>query len=83
MIDFSSTPTFDTTSMNTQAFALRMIQPVSPVYIESLWNSGIPKELLLYLFVESIQPTGGGKPIRNDPDAPQDEFETFRTLVSN
>lgn len=80
LIEFSSNPTFDTTSLNTQSFTLSMIQPVSPVYIESIWNSGVPKELLLYLFVESIQPPGAVEPIRNDPD--EKNYKVFKDLVS-
>jgi hypothetical protein len=51
----SSAPTFSMASLNTRGFTLNIMQPISPVYIASKWNSGVSHELLLLLFVKDIQ----------------------------
>jgi hypothetical protein len=54
-LQVSAAPTFSMAALNTRGFTLNIIQPVSPVYIASKWNTGISKELLLLLFVKDIQ----------------------------
>src|ERR1700677_1426837 len=48
-------PPFSMAALNTRGFTLNIIQPISPVYVASKWNSGISHELLLLLFVKNIQ----------------------------
>ncbi|SFM92089.1 hypothetical protein [Variovorax sp. OV329] len=86
-VQFSSSPTFDTSSLNNEAFMLNMLQPVSPVFIESLWSSGLSRELLLNLFVESIRlpSADADEPAHeflNNPDAenPRDYADFLRVL---
>ncbi len=81
-VEFSSSPTFDTQSINNQAFTLSLLQPVSPAYIQSLWDAGFSRSLLMLVFAESIElPNGNAKRIlRNDPDA-NDRFEAFKRFV--
>jgi hypothetical protein len=54
-VQVSAAPTFSMAALNTRGFTLNIIQPISPVYIASKWNTGISKELLLLLFVKDIQ----------------------------
>lgn len=73
-VQFSSSPTFDTSSLNNEAFVLNMLQPVSPAYMESVWHTGYSRELLLNLFVEAIRLPGLGadgqpRTFYNNPDA--------------
>jgi hypothetical protein len=84
-LQFSSSPTFDTSSLNTEAFTLNMLQPVSPVFIESMWHAGISSQLLLNLFVESIRlpsANGEGRVFYNNPDAAEvADYQAFVQLV--
>jgi hypothetical protein len=54
-VQVGTTPTFSMAALNTRGFTLNIIQPISPVYVASKWNSGIAHELLLLLFVKDIQ----------------------------
>ena len=54
-VELGAAPTFNMAALNTRGFTLNIIQPISPVYIASKWNSGISHELLLLLFVKEIQ----------------------------
>jgi hypothetical protein len=54
-IQVAAAPTFSMAALNTRGFTLNIIQPISPVYIASKWNTGISRELLLLLFVKDIQ----------------------------
>jgi hypothetical protein len=54
-IQLGAAPTFNMAALNTRGFTLNIIQPISPVYVASKWNSGIAHELLLLLFVKDIQ----------------------------
>jgi hypothetical protein len=54
-IQVSAAPTFSMAALNTRGFTLNIMQPISPVYIASKWNSGVSHELLLLLFVKDIQ----------------------------
>src|SRR6201999_1597722 len=54
-VQMAAAPTFSMAALNTRGFTLNIIQPISPVYIASKWNSGISKERLLLLFVYDMQ----------------------------
>src|ERR1700744_6253652 len=54
-VQLGTAPTFSMAALNTRGFTLNIIQPISPVYVASKWNSGISHELLLLLFVKDIQ----------------------------
>jgi hypothetical protein len=54
-VQMAAAPTFSMAALNTRGFTLNIIQPISPVYIASKWNTGISRELLLLLFVKDIQ----------------------------
>jgi hypothetical protein len=54
-VQVAAAPTFSMAALNTRGFTLNIIQPISPVYIASKWNTGLSKELLLLLFVKDIQ----------------------------
>jgi hypothetical protein len=54
-VQFGAAPTFNMAALNTRGFTLNVIQPISPVYVASKWNSGLSHELLLLLFVKDIQ----------------------------
>jgi hypothetical protein len=54
-VQLGAAPTFNMAALNTRGFTLNIIQPISPVYITSKWNTGISHELLLLLFVKDIQ----------------------------
>lgn len=83
-VQFSTSPTFDTSSLNNEAFVLNMLQPVSPTYMESVWHTGYSRELLLNLFAESIQlpsDSSDGQPriFYNNPDA--QEAASYQAFV--
>jgi hypothetical protein len=50
----TASPTWSMASLNTQGFALNIIQPISPMYIVSKWSSGLNREFLLRLFIKSV-----------------------------
>jgi hypothetical protein len=54
-VQLGTAPTFSMAALNTRGFTLNIIQPISPVYVASKWNSGMSHELLLLLFVKNIQ----------------------------
>jgi hypothetical protein len=90
----SSTPTFSTSALNTQGFTVTFVQPISPTYVLSKWQD-LPSQMLLYLFVKSIQlPLApdqadqnernnkpGFKVYRNNPDNKED-FDNFAALAN-
>lgn len=85
-VQFSSSPTFDTSSLNNEAFVLNMLQPVSPAYMESIWHGGYSRELLLNLFVESIRlpsrAEGDSRVFYNNPDAPRaSDYQDFQRVI--
>jgi hypothetical protein len=53
---FTSSPTFTTSPLDTQAFTVGMMQPIDATYLVDRLRSAdtVTKELLLFLFVESI-----------------------------
>jgi hypothetical protein len=59
-LQFSSSPTFTTSPLDTQAFAVGMLQPIDPSYFARYWAQGrLPKELLFRLFIDSIRNADG------------------------
>jgi hypothetical protein len=50
----TTTPTYTVTPLNTQAFTLSILQPVSAAYVLNRQQAGVPLELLLLLFVKEI-----------------------------
>jgi hypothetical protein len=40
-VQIGTAPTFSMAALNTRGFTLNIIQPISPVYVASKWNSGI------------------------------------------
>jgi hypothetical protein len=68
----TASPTWSMASLNTQGFTLGIIQPISPMYIVSKWNTGMNREFLLRLFIKSIHLTeaGGYHEYLNDPSSP-------------
>jgi len=82
-----TSPTFTVTPLNTQAFTLNIMQPISSTYVLNRWQAGIPRELLLLLFVKEIdfQVTDengnhGSMRYLNDPDN-EEHFAAFLKLV--
>jgi hypothetical protein len=65
-LQYNNSPTFNTSPLNTQGFALSFLQPISPTYVVSKWNT-LPKDLLLLLFAKYIRFADGQEYI-NDPD---------------
>ena len=63
-VSFTTNPTFDTNPLNTSGFSLLLLQPISPTFVYNAWQSGISKELLLRLLVESIEFTKCSKRVR-------------------
>ena len=56
-------PTFDIAPLNTQDFTKGTLQPIDPNYVTVLSNQGVPTQILLPLFVASIEKheiTAGG-----------------------
>jgi hypothetical protein len=49
-----SAPSFDATQLDTQQFTLGMLRPIEPVTWEYYWHRDYPPQLLLYLFLASI-----------------------------
>ena len=49
-----SAPTFDATQLDTQQFTLGMLKPVDPITWEYYWHRNYSPDLLLYLFLASI-----------------------------
>jgi hypothetical protein len=82
----STTPTYTVTPLNTQAFTLSILQPVSPAYVLNRWQAGVSRELLLLLFIKEIDfpaPDGGTSTTTryiNDPDN-EASFLAFSGLV--
>jgi uncharacterized membrane protein YgcG len=54
---FTSSPTFTTSPLDTQAFTVGMMQPIDATYLVDRLRSADPntRQLLLFLFVESIE----------------------------
>src|ERR1700744_3773173 len=80
----SSSPTWSMASLNTQAFMLSIIQPISPMYIVSKWNTGLDREFLLRLFIKSVSITQDGKARQylNNPEAPRETAEFVQLMHS-
>ena len=82
----TTTPTYTVTPLNTQAFTLSILQPVSSAYILNRWQAGVSRELLLLLFVKEIDfpetagDTSGPSRYINDPDN-KAGFLAFSSLV--
>jgi hypothetical protein len=79
-VQFTSQPTFDTASLNTQGFTLNLIQPISPIFVYNNWSASIPKELLLFLFIDSVQLSTTKTILSNNPES-EDDMKNFKTLV--
>jgi hypothetical protein len=75
-----SSPNWNMTPLSTQGFALSIMQPISPTYVVSKWDSGMDKEFLLLLFVKSI--TINQQEFRNNPDSPS-EMKAFREKIED
>jgi hypothetical protein len=80
----STSPTYSLTPLNTQAFMLSILQPVSAAYVLSRWQAGLSREMLLRIFVKEIDfpdPSVPGGTFRyvNDPniDARIDAFDAL------
>src|SRR6202012_5588698 len=73
----SSSPTWSMASLNTRGFMLGIIQPISPMYVVSKWDTGIDREFLLRLLIKSIdiQEDGHYRSYLNDPDSPEEMRE--------
>ena len=63
-VSFTTSPTFDTNPLNTSGFSLNILQPISPSFVAAAWQAGFDKELLLRLFVESVEFTVCGRRVR-------------------
>ncbi len=76
-IQASSSPTWSMASLNTRGFMLGIIQPISPMYVVSKWDTGIDREFLLRLLIKSIniQEDGHYRSYLNDPDSPEEMRE--------
>jgi hypothetical protein len=83
-IQASSSPTWSMASLNTRGFMLGIIQPISPMYAVSKWDTGIDREFLLRLLVKSIniQEDGQYHSYLNDPDSPKAMREFTERLHS-
>lgn len=75
-LTFSSSPSFTTSPLDTQAFAVGMLQPIDVSYFASYWaQRRLPKELLFRLFVDSVRNADGAAlpgpagVLSNNPDA--------------
>jgi hypothetical protein len=82
----STTPTYSLTPLNTQAFMLSILQPVSAAYVLSRWQAGLSREMLLRLFIKEIDFPDASVPGRtfkyiNDPDIDA-RIEAFDNLVA-
>jgi hypothetical protein len=81
----STTPTYSLTPLNTQAFMLSILQPVSAAYVLNRWQSGLSREMLLLLFVKEVDlpdsaAPGGASRFINDADDDA-RLRAFVTLV--
>jgi hypothetical protein len=81
-ISTSSSPTWSMASLNTRGFMLGIIQPISPMYVVSKWDTGIDREFLLRLLIKSIniQEDGQYHSYLNDPDSPEEMREFTERL---
>lgn len=85
----STQPIYTLSPLNTEGFTLTILQPVSTGYILNRWQAGLPRELLLHLFIKEIDfPVIGDNNIvvstrryLNDPDNEPD-FVEFQKLIS-
>lgn len=74
-LSVGSNPTFNMGSLSVQGFTLGLIQPISPLYVESKWRGDTSRELLLLLFVKEItvlKPCSAAQVVANtcDPATP-------------
>jgi hypothetical protein len=72
MLQGTSSPTWSQAPLNTQAFSVGILQPISPTYVVSKWNTGIDQEFLLLLFLKSMKFIGSDRDYINNPDSPAD-----------
>jgi hypothetical protein len=85
----STQPIYALSPLNTQGFTLTILQPVSQAYILNRWQAGLPRELLLFLFIKEIDfpvlkddhTVISTKRYINDPDN-EPHFAEFRKLIS-
>jgi len=84
----STQPIYALSPLNTQGFTLQILQPVSQAYVLNRWQAGVPRELLLFLFIKEINfPVLGDdtvvstKRYINDPDN-EPHFAEFQKLIS-
>lgn len=68
---WTANPTFTVAPLNTQAFTIGLLQPISPTYFANKWNSGISQELLLLLAIKRIK-LADGTELLNNPDSSAD-----------
>jgi len=73
-ITFASSPTFNTSPLDTQAFTVALLQPIDATYFARHWRTADAqmKRLLLYVFVDSVENADADKligkyTIFNDP----------------
>jgi len=89
-ITFASSPTFNTSPLDTQAFTVAMAQPMDTTYFAYQWQAADDldmKRLLLYVFVDSVENADtrqlvGKRLIRNDQtgELGASEFSSFVDL---
>jgi hypothetical protein len=84
VIQAASSPTWSMASLNTRGFMLGIIQPISPMYAVSKWDTGMDREFLLRLLIKSIniQEDGQYHSYLNDPDSPEAMREFTERLHS-
>jgi hypothetical protein len=81
----TSQPTFDATQLDTQQFTLGMLKPIDPVTWEYYWRRSYSPELLLHLFLASVNE--GTLSYNNDPCTPSsskaqcDAYSAFTARV--
>ena len=64
-----SSPSFDVSALDTQEFTRGLLEPLEPQVFRYYLERGYPEELLLFLFLSSIEGERGGNTTRmaNDP----------------
>jgi hypothetical protein len=74
---YTSNPLFDVALLNSKEFVHSMLEPVQPQTFDYYWQQGWSKEMLLYLFVHSIERRG--RLYKNNPF--DETFNDFRKEV--
>jgi hypothetical protein len=62
-----NSPSFDVAALDTQEFTRGLLEPLEPQLLKYFWDRGVPRELLLLLFLDSIDLPGGEGRALNDP----------------